>query len=75
MLFSQDAFKGKCVVIAGGAGDIGMAISKRFAQAGIAKIALLDKDAARLEDAVSTLIKQNVQAVSVEVDLSKKESI
>lgn len=75
MLFSKNAFQGKCLVIAGGAGDIAMAIATRFAQAGIAKIALLDKDVAALDKSVAFLKKIGAHAIKIVVDLSDEKSL
>ena len=75
MLFSKNAFHDKCVIITGGAGDIAMAIATQFALAGIAKIALLDKDPVALDKSVAVLKKLGCHAIQVVVDLSDKKAL
>jgi len=74
-LFATNAFANKCAIITGGAGDIAIAIAIQFARAGIAKIALLDKDGILLDKAVAILKKEGTHAIKMQVDLSKKEEL
>ena len=64
------SFKNKVVVVTGAASGIGLAISKRFAEAG-AFLGLLDMDADGLEKAKKMIMDQGVQCVSVSCDVSR----
>ena len=67
------SFKNKVVVVTGAASGIGLAISKRFAEAG-AFLGLLDMDADRLEKAKEMIMDQGVQCVSVSCDVSRQNA-
>lgn len=59
-------FKGRVVVITGGAGGIGAALGHAFAYEG-AKVALLDRDRTRLDEVVAGLPKGRAMGVELDV--------
>lgn len=66
---------GRRAVVTGGAGGIGLAISKRFAEAG-ASVAVADIDAAGATKAAAMLTETyGTKAVGVEVDLSQEAQV
>jgi 2-dehydro-3-deoxy-D-gluconate 5-dehydrogenase len=75
ILFDANAFKNRSAIITGGAGDIALAIAKRFAMAGMAKIALFDQDAKTLDQTAATLKSLGTQAIKVVVDLTDKKAL
>src|SRR5262249_46541364 len=74
MMRPMDPFKDRVAVITGGAGGIGAAMAKSFAERG-AKIGLADLDEPALEGAVRDLEKSGAQALGVHTDVSKPESV
>jgi 3-oxoacyl-[acyl-carrier protein] reductase len=62
-------FTGKTVLVTGGAGGLGLAIAGAFAGEGAA-IVLLDRDGARLADAVGALQGKGARASAITADLS-----
>jgi NAD(P)-dependent dehydrogenase (short-subunit alcohol dehydrogenase family) len=70
----MDPFKDRVAVITGGAGGIGAAMAKAFAERG-AKIVLADLDEPALAGAVRELEKSGAQALGVHTDVSKPESV
>jgi NAD(P)-dependent dehydrogenase (short-subunit alcohol dehydrogenase family) len=70
----MDPFKDRVAVITGGAGGIGAAMAKAFAERG-AKLVLADLDEAALAAAVRELEKSGAQALGVHTDVSKPESV
>jgi len=70
----MDPFKDRVAVITGGAGGIGAAMAKAFAERG-AKIVLADLDGPALAGAVRELEKSGAQAFGVHTDVSKPESV
>ncbi len=56
--------KGKAVVIAGGAGGLGLATVAMMAGRG-ARIAIIDRDAEALENAIGNLRRSGAEAVGV----------
>jgi NAD(P)-dependent dehydrogenase (short-subunit alcohol dehydrogenase family) len=68
-------FKGKCVLVTGGAAGIGLAIGTEFLRAG-AKVAFLDRDKTALEKAVETASNAgHGEALSVGCDLTVSQEI
>lgn len=65
-------FRNKVVVVTGAASGIGLAICKRFAEAG-AGIGLMDMDASGLEAAEKALRGYGVQCLGVQCDVSVKD--
>jgi NAD(P)-dependent dehydrogenase (short-subunit alcohol dehydrogenase family) len=74
-LFSANAFKNKKIIISGGAGDIGTAIALGFANAGAAKIALLDRDIVSLNVTAEKVIAVGCECFKVEADLANTNAI
>jgi NAD(P)-dependent dehydrogenase (short-subunit alcohol dehydrogenase family) len=74
MAAMADPFLDRVAVITGGAGGIGAAMAKAFAERG-AKIVLADLDEAALAGAVRELEKSGAQALGVHTDVSKPESV
>ena len=66
-------FRNKVVVVTGAASGIGLAICKRFAQAG-AQIGLMDMDAAGLEAAKKALSGYDVRCLGVPCDVSRNDA-
>ncbi|MEJ2586031.1 MAG: SDR family oxidoreductase [Deltaproteobacteria bacterium] len=64
-------FRKKCVVVTGGASGIGLAVSRRFAQAG-ARMALLDADADGLRAAEKALLASGHDAWGFPCDVSQE---
>lgn len=62
-------FAGKTVVITGGGGNIGLAVAKRLADEG-ARIALLDVDKGKLDQAVSELEQQHARVTPFVCDVT-----
>lgn len=73
MLFKR-SFEGKCVVITGAGGGLGLAYARRFGQAG-ARLALLDIKAAKVEAAAGQLALEGVEALPVTCDVADPESV
>ena len=65
---------GQVAVVTGAARGIGFGIAKRLAQEGLA-VALLDRDAAALDDAVASLAREDFQAIGVTVDLTDSAAV
>lgn len=67
------SFKNKVIVVTGAASGIGLAICRRFAEAG-ADIGLLDMDAAGLEAAEKMLCEVGARCLSVPCDISSQDA-
>lgn len=65
---------GQVAVVTGAARGIGLGIAKRLAQEGLT-VALLDRDAAALADAVASLAREDFQAIGVTVDLTDSAAV
>jgi 3-oxoacyl-[acyl-carrier protein] reductase len=65
---------GQVAVVTGAARGIGLAIATRLLQEGLA-VALFDRDAAALADAVDTLVREGHRAVGVTVDLTDSAAV
>jgi 3-oxoacyl-[acyl-carrier protein] reductase len=61
-------------VVTGAARGIGLGIAKRLAQDGVS-VALLDRDAAALSDAVDSLVREGFDAIGVTVDLTDSAAV
>jgi NAD(P)-dependent dehydrogenase (short-subunit alcohol dehydrogenase family) len=70
----MDPFKDRVAVITGGAGGIGMAMARAFAERG-AKIVLADLDEAGLAAAGRELEKAGAQVLTVRTDVTRLESV
>jgi len=66
--------QGQVAVVTGAARGIGFGIAKRLAQEG-ATVALLDRDAAALKDAVASLAGEGFEAIGVTVDLTDSSAV
>lgn len=71
---SMQTFPGKVVVITGAAGGLGRALAKDFAAAG-ATLALLDKDASGLAEAVEAVAQGERKAYSAVVDMGRPADV
>jgi NAD(P)-dependent dehydrogenase (short-subunit alcohol dehydrogenase family) len=67
-------FSGRTVLITGAAGAIGQAAAKRFAAEG-ARVALVDRDAARVAQVADQLIAQGHAALSLGADVADEPAI
>ncbi|MBO9327852.1 glucose 1-dehydrogenase [Achromobacter xylosoxidans] len=65
--------RGQAVVITGGARGIGLATAQAFARQG-ARLALLDMDAAALDEAVAGLSAQGVQALACQASVTDADA-
>ncbi len=63
-MMGDHSMKGKAVVIAGGAGGLGLATATMMAGRG-ARIAIIDRDAEALENAIGNLRRSGAEAVGV----------
>ncbi|HUI27148.1 MAG TPA: SDR family NAD(P)-dependent oxidoreductase [Candidatus Kryptonia bacterium] len=70
----MDAFRDRVAVITGGAGGIGMAMARAFAQRG-ARLVLADLDESGLQRATSELSASGAQALGVRTDVTKLDSV
>ncbi len=70
----MDPFKGRVAVITGGAGGIGMAMARAFAQRG-AKVVLADLDEAALVTAAAQLRDEGAAVLGVHTDVTKRDSV
>ncbi|HVN84149.1 MAG TPA: SDR family NAD(P)-dependent oxidoreductase [Candidatus Binatia bacterium] len=70
----MDAFANRVAVITGGAGGIGMAMARSFAQRG-ARVVLADLDGAALERATAELAASGAQVLGVPTDVTKLDSV
>ena len=74
-LVEMISMKGKRVMITGGAGGIGLATAKRFAEAG-ADLYLVDIDRRKLSQARKSIHEKfDVDIETIKIDLSRKEEI
>ncbi len=72
--------RGRTVVITGGSGALGSAIARRFADEGVAAIALVDRDPEATHAAVAALVAQRVseertEVVPVVVDVTEHDAV
>ena len=67
-------FRGRTVVITGGAGGIGRALARSFGGAG-AKIAIVDLPSSPLSDAREELESAGVEAVALPCDITDTEQV
>ncbi|MFN2409124.1 MAG: SDR family oxidoreductase [Halomonas sp.] len=65
---------GRVIAITGGAQGLGYAVAQQLGQQG-ARLALLDISGEALDNAVSTLARQGIEAQGVVVDVSKEASV
>ncbi|MBW7925142.1 MAG: 3-oxoacyl-ACP reductase FabG [Burkholderiaceae bacterium] len=66
--------KGKTAIITGATGGIGMATARRFAAEGAA-VVVADLDAARVDEAASSLVDSGARAIGVRVDVTDRASV
>jgi NAD(P)-dependent dehydrogenase (short-subunit alcohol dehydrogenase family) len=66
--------RGQVAVVTGAASGIGLALAVRFANAGLS-VVLADVEVGRLASAEATVRARGVEALSVETDVSKAESV
>ncbi|HET6416521.1 MAG TPA: SDR family oxidoreductase [Polyangiales bacterium] len=67
-------FKGRTVVITGGAGGIGSALARSFGRVG-AKIAILDLPSSPLEEAREALERAGIESVALPCDITDVEQV
>ncbi|RZL92787.1 MAG: SDR family oxidoreductase [Variovorax sp.] len=65
---------GQVAVVTGAARGIGLGIARRLAREGLT-VALLDRDAAALEEAVASLAGERLEAIGVAVDLTDSSAV
>src|SRR5262249_54044655 len=70
----MDACKDRIAVITGGAGGIGFAMARAFAERG-AKLVLADLDEPGLQRATESLTSAGVEALGVRTDVTKLDSV
>jgi NAD(P)-dependent dehydrogenase (short-subunit alcohol dehydrogenase family) len=70
----MEHFRDRVAVITGGAGGIGMAMARAFAERG-AKLVLADLDEEALQRSVAELSRAGVQAHGVRTDVTRLESV
>jgi dihydroanticapsin dehydrogenase len=70
----QGVLNGKVALITGGAGAIGLATARRCAEDG-ARVVIADRDAARLDQAVTNLRDVGLDVAAVPVDVTSEGSV
>ena len=65
---------GKVAIVTGGAGGIGSAVCRAFADAGVG-VAVADMDAARADETAAELSSDGGKAIGVEVEVSSERSV
>ena len=70
----SEELRGQVAVITGGAGGIGLALAKRLGHDGVS-IVLADLERGSLDKAVSTLVADGIEAISVICDVSDQSSV
>ena len=65
---------GKVAIVTGGAGGIGSAVCRAFADAGVG-VAVADMDAARADETAADLSSDGGKAIGVEVEVSSERSV
>jgi NAD(P)-dependent dehydrogenase (short-subunit alcohol dehydrogenase family) len=70
----MDPFKNRVAVITGGAGGLGSAMARAFAERG-SKIVLADLDAPNLEVMTKSLAATGAQVLGVPTDVTKRDSV
>ncbi len=70
----MDAFKDRVAIITGGAGGIGFALARAFAERG-AKVVLADLDEAALQRATQALTGSGAAALGVRTDVTNLDSV
>jgi len=68
------SFAGKCVVVTGAAGGLGLAYARRFGQAG-ARVAMLDLKTAQVEEAAHRLTAEGMDVLPVTCDLADSTGV
>ncbi|MDT3678222.1 MAG: 3-oxoacyl-ACP reductase FabG [Burkholderiaceae bacterium] len=66
--------KGKAAIITGATGGIGMATARKFAAEGAA-VVVADLDAARVDEAVASLVESGARAIGARVDVTDRASV
>ena len=66
--------KGKVAIVTGGAGGIGSAVCRAFADAGVG-VAVADMDAARADETAAELSSDGGKVIGVEVEVSSERSV
>ena len=66
--------QGKVAIVTGGAGGIGSAVSRAFADAGVG-VAVADVDAARADETASTISSRGGRAIGIEVEVTCEDSV
>lgn len=67
-------FEGRTALVTGAASGIGLATARRLAREG-ASVALLDRDAARLDDAVASVLTEHARVGSWAVDVTDEAAV
>ena len=66
--------QGKVAIVTGGAGGIGSAVSRAFADAGVG-VAVADIDATRADDTANTIASRGGRAIGIEVEVTCEDSV
>lgn len=72
--FAGDAFKDQVIIVSGGAGGIGRAISWLFARLG-AHVAVVGRDQGRLDTLVNQLAGRGLKASAHPADIREPEAV
>ena len=65
---------GKVAIVTGGAGGIGSAVSRAFADAGVA-VAVADVDVTRADKTAAEVVERGGRAIGIEVQVASEPSV
>lgn len=73
-MFAPDTLKNRVAFITGGAGDIGFEIAQTYGRLG-ARVVIASRNQTRLEEALSTLQQQGIEAAAIATDVRDADQV